>query len=79
MEVEMYVNEGVIVGLLPLYPSGKNSTMFTECCEVAICDDEPNCPYCKRKVIGWDAGSNHKRCKIRWEHAYVKPTNLISR
>ena len=69
----MHINEGYIVGLHPLYPSGTNSTMFTLCCNVAICDDEPNCPVCKRKVIGWDAESSHKTSKIRWRHAYVKP------
>jgi hypothetical protein len=68
----MYINPGRIAGILPLYPSGTNSTFFTKCCEVAICDDQPFCPVCGRKVIGWDANSDHERSMIRWEHAYVK-------
>jgi hypothetical protein len=32
------------VGIEPIYPSGTNSTMFTECCQVAICDDQPELP-----------------------------------
>jgi len=57
------------MGVLPLTPTGKNSTMFTECCHVAICDDEENCSYCKRKIIGWDAESKHERSMIRWRYA----------
>ena len=63
-----------IAGLLPLYPQGNNSTFFTECCRVAICDDEANCPSCKRKIIGWDANSSHERHKIRWQHSYIRGT-----
>ncbi len=65
----MHFNVGVVPGIMPLMPQGTNSTMFTECCQVAICDDEPNCPYCKRKIRGWDAESNHERGKIRWQYA----------
>lgn len=57
-------------GLIKLHPSGTNSTFFTECCRVAICDDQSNCPRCKEKVIGWDVESQHERHKIRWNHAY---------
>ena len=57
------------VGVLPLTPQGTNSTMFTECCQVAICEYEHNCPCCGRKIIGWDADSNHKRGMIRWKYA----------
>ncbi len=66
----MYVNEDYPVGILPLYPSGTNSTMFTECCSVAICDDQSCCPVCKRKVIGHDASTSHERGLIRWRYAY---------
>lgn len=69
----MHINEGIIVGLHPLLPQGTNSTFFTLCCGTAICDNEPNCPKCERKVIGWDAESTHERQKIRWQHAYIKP------
>ena len=61
-----------VSGLLPLYPQGTNSTFFTACCEVAICNDQPNCPRCQQKVIGWDAGTEHERGLIRWRHAYKK-------
>jgi len=30
--------------------SGTNSTFFTSCCHVAICDDQEVCPVCKEKV-----------------------------
>jgi len=66
----MYINPGFVAEIMPIYPSGTNSTMFTECCECAICADEPYCPSCKRKVIGWDAESDHERRKIRWNNAY---------
>jgi len=58
-----------INGIIPLMPQGTNSTMFTECCEVAICNDQRCCPHCNGKVIGHDAETNHKRGLIRWRHA----------
>ena len=66
----MTINDDDIIGLHPLYPSGTNSTFFTQCCSVAICNDEPYCPRCRRKVIGYDAKTNHERGLIRWKHAY---------
>ena len=66
----MHINTGQVIGLLPLYPQGTNSTFFTECCQVAICDDQACCPSCERKVIGWNEDSDHKRHMIRWQHAY---------
>ena len=65
----MYYNPEHLVGVLPLNPTGTNSTMFTECCQCAICDDEPNCPICKRKIRGWDAELRHERGMIRWRYA----------
>ncbi len=65
----MYINSGVIVGIVALRPTGTNSTMFTECCEVAIIDSELYCPLCKREVIGYDAISDSERRKIRWKNA----------
>ncbi len=65
----MYYNPEHLVGVIQLTPQGTNSTMLTECCEVAICDDQPNCPVCKRKIRGWDAESNHERGRIRWGYA----------
>ena len=64
----MYLNKGVIAGIVPIYPQGTNSTMFTECCEVAICSDEPYCPSCGREVIGYDFPAG-ERAKARWRNA----------
>ena len=58
-----------VMGVLPLYPSGTNSTIFTECCNVAICDDQENCPVCKNPVVGFDAKTRGQRNKIRWHRA----------
>jgi len=52
-----------------IYPTGTNSTMFTECCDVAICRDEKTCPLCKTPVIGYDAETDHARDRIRWRNA----------
>ena len=32
------------------YCSKTNSTTFTTCCGVAICDDESRCPSCREEV-----------------------------
>ena len=58
-----------VAGIQLLRPGGTNSTMFTQCCGTAICDDEPNCPSCGRKVWGWDAETNHGRGMTRWSYA----------
>ncbi len=65
----MHVNEGYDVGIIPLTPQGTNSTLFTECCDTAICDDQRKCPICGRLVIGHDAETDHERGKIRWRNA----------
>ena len=65
----MDYNEGFPSDIVSLTPSGTNSTMFTGCCGTAICSDEPNCPSCKRPVVGHDAESDHERAKIRWRNA----------
>ena len=52
----------------PIYPHGTNSTMFTQCCGTAICDDEANCPSCKKPVIGHDMSPSERR-RIRWRSA----------
>ena len=66
----MYINPDIEAGIMPLYPSGTNSTMFTECCGVAICDDEKCCPSCGRKVVGSDIENVHDRHLYRWRLAY---------
>ena len=63
----MYINEGYKAGIIPLAPQGTNSTLFTECCRVAIYD-ESCCPLCQREVIGSDAPLN-ERHKVRWRNA----------
>lgn len=65
----MNINEGWDVGIMEVYPQGTNSTMFTECCQTAICDDETKCPKCGRRVVGADAETPHKRGRIRWDYA----------
>lgn len=56
-------------GVLPINPHGSNSTMFTRCCEVAICKDQKCCPVCGGEIIGHDAESDYMRDKIRWQDA----------
>jgi hypothetical protein len=43
--------------------SPTNSTMFTTCCEVAITDQEQQCPTCRQEVLPF--GRNE-----RWSVAY---------
>lgn len=57
------------INIMSLYPQGTNSTMFTFCCESAICSDELKCPACGKYVIGWDAETDHERGRIRWKNA----------
>lgn len=40
-----------------------NSTFFTTCCSVAICDDQANCPKCNQEVTP----RSHRG---RWEVAH---------
>lgn len=65
----MNINEGYDIDILPLAKHGTNSTLFTECCGAAICNDERYCPTCKRRVIGADAETSHERHMIRWRNA----------
>ncbi|MDG9927460.1 MULTISPECIES: hypothetical protein [unclassified Pseudomonas] len=43
--------------------SPNNSTMFTTCCEVAVCDDQNRCPRCQQEVLPQGRSE-------RWETAY---------
>lgn len=54
----MNYNEGYPSDIVALFPQGTNSTMFTNCCEVAICDDQSNCPRCCRPCTCRPAGDN---------------------
>lgn len=58
-----------MAGVETILAHDANSTMSTECCSVAICDDEEKCPKCKINVIGYDAGSDGERGNIRWRYA----------
>lgn len=65
----MHYNAGIPSNIIPLMPQGTNSTMFTQCCGVAICDDEAGCPSCHRPVVGDDAKPGHDRGRVRWKNA----------
>lgn len=65
----MYYDKGYPVEIISLSPSGTNSTMFTQCCGTAICNDQANCPTCNRPVVGFDAETDHERGLIRWKNA----------
>lgn len=64
-----YDNSGCPSNIQAIWPQGTNSTMFTDCCGSAICDDEKTCPKCGRNVVGWDAESKEDRKLIRWRNA----------
>jgi len=61
------MNSGVSQ-IVPLVPRGTNSTFFTECCSVAICDHERTCPGCSRPVVGHDVPRDERNRK-RWQNA----------
>lgn len=65
----MIRNEPFKQGICLIFPQGDNSTLFTECCEVAICDHEKTCPRCGREVIGSECETDGERHKIRWKEA----------
>lgn len=50
--------------------SPTNSQMFTECCSVAICNDQRRCPKCNALIYGHEAKSEHYRGVMRWKMAY---------
>lgn len=41
------------------YCSQTNSTTFTECCQVAVCDDQSDCPACGEPVWPQSALGRH--------------------
>jgi len=65
----MHYNEGYPSDIIALLPQGTNSTFFTACCEVAICDHERFCPRCNRPVVGANARDDGERHTIRWKNA----------
>lgn len=50
-----------------------NSTFFTNCCHVAICDDQINCPKCSKPVYPHehrnDTFTSNQRHMMRWSNA----------
>jgi hypothetical protein len=63
--------------------SPTNSTMFTTCCKVAICDDQQKCPRCTKDVYPFYEGMSqmerdeahggyhhHNTRRARWNQAY---------
>ena len=47
-----------------------NSTMFTNCCNTAICDNQAFCPVCKTEIYPGADATDHQRNRSRWEYAY---------
>jgi len=66
-----YRSYGYVSHIVPLVRGGggTNSTMFTDCCEVAICDDQKNCPKCGNPVIGDRETTTAARSRVRWADA----------
>ena len=58
-----------VANIIPLTKQGTNSTLFTECCGVAICDNQAHCPVCKGAVIGHDISDVGVRSHARWRNA----------
>lgn len=53
-----------------------NSTFFTRCCEVAICDNQESCPGCGKQVVPakdrWKSasGEKHIAIQLKWREKY---------
>jgi hypothetical protein len=50
--------------------SPTNSTIFTNCCRVAINDNQDECPCCKAEVMPGKGATDHQRSMARWNWAY---------
>lgn len=59
--------------------SSTNSTIFTKCCGVAICDDEAYCPQCREEVIPGKNSTRSEKSEYRWKMAYGKEKNATWR
>lgn len=42
------------------YANPFNSTFFTTCCKVAICDNQQKCPHCQKDVYPFCEGMSDK-------------------
>lgn len=54
-----------------------NSTFFTNCCGVAINDNEGRCPKCREEIEPGEKASEHQRNRARWSMAYKPPLNPV--
>lgn len=50
--------------------SPTNSTIFTNCCRVAITDRETHCPACEQEVMPGADSTEQQRARSRWNWAY---------
>ena len=50
--------------------SPTNSTIFTNCCNVAILPHQAHCPRCKAEVYPGVDETDHQRNQARWNWAY---------
>jgi hypothetical protein len=50
--------------------SPTNSTIFTNCCNVAINDHQDTCPGCRAEVYPGKNATDHQRGMNRWNWAY---------
>jgi hypothetical protein len=57
-----------LIGVFLCSPT--NSSMFTNCCRVAITDREARCPVCRQEVYPGEDATEHERYRLRWEMAY---------
>lgn len=62
------MNEELVYGVYLCSPT--NSTIFTECCDVAICNSQKRCPKCNSLIYGYDEESDHWRGVKRWKMAF---------
>ena len=49
-----------------------DSTVFTDCCHIAIFSEQKYCPSCHKEVIHGETPSETE--KIRWRNAYARST-----
>lgn len=59
--------------------SPTNSTMFTNCCRVAINDNQARCPACKEEVYPGKDYGDHQRHMARWNWAFGKQRQAQSK
>jgi hypothetical protein len=43
------------------YSGPNNSTLFSTCCDAAVCDDQACCPVCGEEIEPKDARSRHDK------------------